>query len=307
MKWIELSVSTPPEFVEPLSELFHRYGRGGVAIEQNGGYNPDEGERPPGGPVRVVTYIPPEELTPERRSRLDVGVRLVAHVAPISPLVERELEQEDWESAWKDRFQPLRIGDRVVVVPSWREYRPEPGDVIVRLDPGMAFGTGHHPTTRTCVELLEEYVSTGARVLDVGCGSGILGIVAAKLGASAVIGVEIDGVAAKAARSNVEVNEVDRVNVLDGSLPHPDVTRRSFDVTVANISSRVVSELAPHLVGSVRPGGVLIASGILEQAADGVADTLSAHAASVVRRLTEEDWVTLVVDVPGRPDAVAPG
>lgn len=304
MKWIELSVSTPPEFVEPLSELFHRYGHGGVAVEQNGGYNPDEGESPPDGHVRVVTYVPREEFTQERRSRVDMGVRLVAHLAPISTLVERELEQEDWENAWKEHFHPLRIGEKVVIVPSWREYLPEHDDVVVRLDPGMAFGTGHHPTTKMCIELLEEHVRPSAEVLDLGCGSGILSIVSAKLGASRVTAVEIDDVATKAAKSNVEANEVD-VIVIEGSLPHPNIPKHGFDVTVANISSRVVTELAPHLVGSVRPGGVLIASGILEEAADRVADILSEHGAVVEQRLTEEDWVAFVATVPG-PETTDP-
>ena len=134
--------------------------------------------------------------------------------------------------------------------------------------------------------------------MDVGCGSGILSIVAAKLGASRVTGVEIDNVAAKVATSNVQANGGCGVTVINGILPHKDVSIRSFDVTVANISSREIIELASHLVSSVRPGGVLIASGILEETADKVLEVLSAHGSSVVRTLTEEDWVSLVVRVP---------
>lgn len=298
MKWIELSVTTPPEFVEPLAQLFRRHGHGGVVIENVVCYNPDEGEKLPDGDVKVLTYIPRKEFTCERRSWIDLGVRLVAHVASISPLVEREIDQVDWENAWKEHFQPLRIGDKVVIVPSWSEYSPKTGDLVTCLDPGMAFGTGHHPTTKMCIELLEEHVCPGFDILDMGCGSGILSIVAAKLGASRVIGLEIDDVAANVAASNVKSNEVCAVEVIHGTLPHPAVVNRTFDITIANISSREIVKLAPHLMSSMKPEGVLIASGILEENADNVVEAMSARGSSVVGTFTEEDWVTLVVKGP---------
>lgn len=301
MKWIELSVVTPPEFVEPLAQLFRRHGHSGVAIEQCVAYNPDEGEKPPDGDVRVITYVPREEFTRERRNWMDLGVRLVAHVAPISTLLEREIDQEDWENAWKEHFQPLRIGNKVVIVPPWSEYSPKSDDLVTCLDPGMAFGTGHHPTTKMCIELLEEYICPGAAILDVGCGSGILSIVAAKLGASRVTGIEIDDVAASVAASNVKANEVCGVKVIKGTLPHPDIIKCTFDITIANISSREIIKLASHLVGSVRPEGILIASGILQETTGDVVEALSALGSALVGTFTEEDWVALVVRVPSSP------
>ena len=196
-EWIELSIETPPEYVEPLSEIFYRYGEGGVAVEQPGGFNPDEGEEPPvPDRVTVKTYIPKDPTTDRRRAQIDVGVRLVAHLAPVSELRERPVSEDDWRDNWKEFFHVLRVGRRVVICPTWRKHDPEPDDVIVHLDPGMAFGTGHHPTTRMCIEIIERIMPQGARVLDLGCGSAILSIAARKLGAERVVGFEIDPIAA---------------------------------------------------------------------------------------------------------------
>lgn len=300
MKWVELSVESLPEYVEPLSQVFSRYGQGGVAVEEVGGYNPDEGETPSGDELIVLrTYIPLNSATEERRNQIDLGVRLVAHFSPISVLKEKVVEEEDWEQLWKEHFHVLRIGQRTVVVPSWREYRPMDSDVVVGLDPGMAFGTGHHPTTRMCLELLEELVTPGMDVLDVGCGSAILSIAAAGLGAGSVLGLEIDPVAEEVARSNVRDNDLDgTVKVTLGTLPHADVDTDCYDIAVANISAKIVSELAGELVAAVRPGGTLIVSGVLQDNADGVVQSLTEAGAHVRRRCISGDWVSLVGSVP---------
>ena len=296
MKWVELSVETPPEFVEPLSEVFYRYGHGGVAVEISGGHNPDEGETPPKADwVTVKTYIPLDSTTEDRRSRIDLGVRLVSHLCPISSLRERHLEEEDWEHAWKQHFHVLHVGKGIVVVPTWREYRPKEHEIVIELDPGMAFGTGHHPTTRMCLELLEELVRPGVDVLDFGCGSGILSITAAKLGVGSVLGLEIDSVAVVAAEANVRRNGVaDCVRVVRGTLPHPEVPADSYDVALANISSRVISDLAGDLVAAVRAGGTLIVSGILLEGEAQVTQHLKAEGAEILRSRADGDWVSLV-------------
>ena len=224
LKWLELSVSAPPEFVEPLSHIFYRYGHGGVALEQQGGFNPDEGETASETAwVTLKTYLPINESTDERRNRIDVGVRLVAHVGPVTELVARTVDEDEWQNSWKDHFQVLRVGRRLVVKPTWREYEPRPTDVVIVLDPGMAFGTGHHPTTRSCLEQLERMVAPGASVLDFGCGSGILSIAASKLGASSVLGVEADSSAVRVAKQNARENGVQHnVLVVEGTLPRPE-------------------------------------------------------------------------------------
>lgn len=218
MKWLELSVRTPPEFVEPLSQIFYRYGHGGVAVEVDGGFNPDEGESLSGDEwAMVTTYLPMNESLDERRGRIDVGVRLVAHVSDISPLQEREVEEEEWQNSWKEHFHVLKVTNRITICPTWRDHTPQSGEYVIMLDPGMAFGTGHHPTTRMCLEQLDALVEPGVDVLDVGCGSGVLSIGAARLGARHVFGLEIDSVAVNVAKQNVRDNGVEHtVRVLQG-------------------------------------------------------------------------------------------
>ncbi len=296
MKWIELAVDTPPEFVEPLTEIFHRYGHGGVATEQEAGHNPDEGERAPTPDyVTVCTYLPLDSTTHNRREQIDVGVRLVAYLADVSPLRERVIEEQDWQNAWKDHFYPLRIGRNIVICPTWREHQAGPSDRVVLLDPGMAFGTGHHPTTRTCLEALEDLVEPTSRVLDVGCGSAILSMTAVALGAASAVGLEIDPIAARTANDNVAINgQESRVTIAQGTLPNPLALERSFDIVVANISAKVVTGLAPQLIHAMAGDGRLVASGIIQDHVDGVVSAIESHGGSIEDRFVDGDWVTLL-------------
>ena len=184
MDWLELSVHASPELVEPLVELFQRYGRRQVVVEEAGGFNPDEGEAPPtGGPVIVRAYVPKDRRSADRVARIHAGVQLMGLIKPLSPLEVRTVTPWEWEEAWKAHFQPLRIGGRLVVRPTWHEVEAEEGDIVLTLDPGLAFGTGHHPTTRMCLEQLERRVQPGMRILDLGTGSGLLSQAALLLGA----------------------------------------------------------------------------------------------------------------------------
>lgn len=300
MKWLELSVKSPPEFVEPLSQIFYRYGHGGVSVEQEGGFNPDEGESAPVPEwVLVKTYLPINATTDERRNRIDLGVRLVAHVSSVTGLEEREIDEVEWQEAWKSHFDVLHIGKRIVIKPTWRDYEPRKGDAIVRLDPGMAFGTGHHPTTRMCLEQMELMMKPGADVLDVGCGSGILSIAAASLGARVVTGLEIDSVAVTVAKQNVRENGARHVvHVRQGSLPNEAVSPHAYDLAVANISAKVVSEISADLVKALRPGGIILASGILKEQANGPREALAAAGARLRDDVVDGDWATLVAVVP---------
>ena len=300
MKWLELSVDAPSEFVEPLSQIFHRYGHGGVAVEIEGGFNPDEDEETP-TPDRVTlkTYLPLDSTTRERRSRIDVGVSLVGQVGPVSPLRERVLDEEEWQSGWKQYFHVLHVGRRIVVCPTWRHYEAGESDIVITLDPGMAFGTGHHPTTRMCLEQLEGLVKQGMAVLDVGCGSGILSVAAAKLGAGSVFALEIDSVAVRVAKQNLRENGVGHmVRIEQGSLPHLEVRPRTYNLVVANISAKVLSDIAGDLITAVSAGGKVIASGVLAANKDGVERALCSAGASPEKTVTDGEWVTMVASVP---------
>lgn len=298
--WIELCVDAPQEYVEPLSQIFFRYGHGGVVLEEAGGYNPDEGETPsPDEWVRVKTYLPVNKTTKERRHRIDLGVRLVAHVSPISELYEREINEDEWATSWKEHFHVLHVGKNLVVAPTWREYEPKPDDIIIGLDPGMAFGTGHHPTTRMCLEHIERSVSPGMDVLDVGCGSGILSIAAAKMGCRSVLGIEIDSVAVKVAKENIRDNGVEHaVRILEGTLPSPDAREGVYDIVVANISAKVITEFADSIVRSLKPGGKIIASGILIENRSNPIDALTAEGIVVERTMVEGDWIAMLGTLP---------
>ena len=173
--------------------------------------------------------------------------------------------------------------------------KPQKDDVVITLDPGMAFGTGHHPTTRMCLELLERHVEPGDRVLDLGCGSGILSIAAVKLGASKVLGLEIDPIAASVAERNVRENGVqDTVATDEASLPHPQAEENGYDLLVANVSAKVITELADHIVRVVKSGGTLIFSGILDKQQTEVIERMLALGVQFDEGLTDADWVSLV-------------
>ena len=296
MDWLEISIDVPPEFVEPLSNIFQRYGTGGVVIENPSRFNPDEGELPPVPDlVTVRTYIPADNTSRERKSHIEVGVNLINHLHPIGSLKERVLAQEDWETSWQEHFHPLRIGKNIVICPTWREYDDLSTDVLINIDPGMAFGTGHHPTTRMCLELLEKVITGGEIVVDVGCGSGILSIGAIKLGAKYCVGIEIDTKAANVARGNCELNlVVDQVKIETGTLKAPKDSNKRFDLLVANISAKVIVDLAALISSSVRVGGQVILSGILVSSLKQVKSQLGSCGIRFVNETRDGDWVAIL-------------
>ena len=295
-RWLELSLQAPPEYVEPVAELFRRYGQGGVVIEEPGGFNPDQDERPPTSHGAILrTYLPTAHRFRRNREMLHIGVNLISHIHPLPLLQEREIGEADWEETWRAHFTPLRVGRRLAIIAPFHDYTPRPGEAVVVVDPGLAFGTGHHPTTYHCLEHLERLVTPGCSVLDMGTGSGILAIAAAKLGASPVVGVDTDPVAVRVSRANVRANRVaDVVRCYRGSLPHPKVAAGTTDVLLANIHARAITSLAPMLRNALKPGGWLVASGVLREQQASVQETLGSAGLRVRNVLTDNDWVTLL-------------
>ena len=296
MKWLELCVDVPPEFVEPISHIFYKYGYGGVSIESPADFNPDEGEvAPVPETFSVRTYIPKDDSTDERRANIEIGVKLINHLHPIEPLKETEIKDEDWETNWKQYFHPIRVGRKLVICPTWQEHTSLRDDVIIFLDPGMAFGTGHHPTTRMCMELLEDTIVGGEKIIDLGCGSGILSVTAVKLGALSSIGFEIENNASKVAKENCVLNAVDEsVEVFNSTLPDYRYSEGDFDLALANISAKVIIELADHLTKGLRSGGKLILSGVLENALEDVRDVFEPLGVVFEKVMTDSDWTAVL-------------
>lgn len=288
MDWQELSITVPHEYVEPISYLFGRYGKG-VSTELAGD-----------GQVLLRTYITKESR--QRMARIDVGVRLVGSIEPIGDLIVRELpEDEDWMNSWKSHFKILRIGQHLVIKPTWLELESDtgPDDIVIELDPGIAFGTGYHPTTATCLEAMEQHLTPDMTVLDLGSGSGILTIAAIKLGAEQVIALDIDGQAVSAARRNFRRLGINKqVKLGQGSVPHPTARPKSIDLAVANISARGVVDRCPFILTALKPGALFIASGLLNTQKQEVAVALEPLGFSLINEWPQEDWVTLLYKAP---------
>lgn len=302
--WLELAVEADPEAVEAVSEILGRVAAGGTTVEP-GFYLVDEGlgaRIDPSRPAVVRGYVPAGD-----RSERDAADAAAAQVAealghlqafglrPIGELKVRTVEEADWADAWKAFFPVMRVGRRLVIRPTWRRHKAAPKDVVLALDPGMAFGTGLHPTTRLCLAALEPLADdgrlTGARVLDVGCGSGILAIAALKLGASTALGVDTDPVAIASTTANGQRNDMgDRLEAREGSVPTEE---RPFDVVLANLVAGILIAIAPQLDAEIGSGGTLLASGII---ADRVAEVRTAFEATGLRvaaSTSEGDWVAL--------------
>jgi len=243
--------------------------------------------------VRVVTHIPLDAGTEQRRIAIEEGLWHLAQLRQVRMPSVNRVSDRDWADAWKKYFSVHRIGHRVVIVPSWRRYRSQPDDVIVRLDPGMAFGTGLHPTTRLCTEALEDAVTGGERVLDLGCGSGILSIVAAKLGVKSVRAVDIEPIASQVAEENARRNRVARtVKAQAGTLDNAR-DGAPYDLVVANISFRVLSTLPDEVHRVVRENGRVILSGVLDERAEELIELWKQAGWRFLHRQHEVDWTAV--------------
>lgn len=314
---LELSVVCDSEAAEAVSELFNRYNGGGYvedneageasgggAVIEATGFDDFEQPLPDAYTITVKTYVKPGGRGEEIRRQIEEGLWKLSLLYPIPEPQVRTVREEDWANAWKKFYKPLRIGKRVVLKPSWESWEAQPDDLIVHLDPGMAFGTGMHPTTRLCVAALEEIVKPGDSVLDIGTGSGVLAIVAAMLGAKTILATDIDTLAVQVATENAAVNGLavgpgSGLEIRLGSVPAEAAGQ--FQVVVANILAEVLVGLfdskynnAP-LAEPLAPGGAMILSGILDERAPMVIDAAARYGLQLIDRKQEGDWVALVV------------
>jgi ribosomal protein L11 methyltransferase len=292
LDWLEVSVEVNGEAAEAVSEVFNRYGHGGAVLEET----VNETDETVGETLTVKVYLPFENGQAVGRQEIEEALWHLSCLYPIPVPRFRHLSEEDWAHAWKRHYRVLRVGQRIVVKPSWQTYIPRPDDVVVELDPGMAFGTGLHPSTHLCLIALEEHLIPGMGVLDVGTGSGILAIAAARLGAGLVLALDIDPIAVKAARANVAANEVKHVvSVEPGSWPTLEPHDQAFDIVLVNILAETIVELLDKgLVHCLKKAGLIVVAGMIESQEAMVVEALGARGVDIVERLQEKDWVALV-------------
>jgi ribosomal protein L11 methyltransferase len=304
MHWLEVSVTVSGEAAEAVADVLARYAPEGVALEAaRFEVTPDDTGRPV-GPVTVRAYLPVDANLEAARAQLEAGLWHLGQLVSVPSPQYKPIAAADWSEAWKANFQPIRVGRRLIVVPAWLDPPLVPEDVPIRLDPGMAFGTGTHPTTQLCLAAIERHLAPGTAVLDLGTGSGILAIAAAKLGSGPVLALDVDAQAVRVARENVAANGVaERVRVERGSVA--EVLAGAFGAraqpfVLANILARtIVTLLDAGLAHTVSPGGWLIVSGILDSQAYEVNAALKTHGLALRAQEHIEDWVAMIARCEG--------
>jgi ribosomal protein L11 methyltransferase len=293
--WFEIAVEVAGIDSETAADLLRQACSGGVAIEPGHRLDPaiDAYVVDGDAPALVRGYIPAGEDYARIRSALQLALEMAPLRSPPRWRRVRKLREASWRDAWKKHFGVQRIGRALVVRPSWVDYRLKGGETVIQIDPGLAFGTGQHPTTAMCLRLLEELARPDASVLDLGSGSGILGIAAARLGAARVLALDIDPQAVKATGDNVAINGVAAV-VEPREGPLESAGSETFDIIVANISGLTLERLAAELARSLTAGGLLIASGFLEDAVEGLRRAFEGAGLSVERVVEEGVWRAIV-------------
>ncbi len=305
--WIEVRVITKSEALEPISGIFYSLDCKGVAIE-----DPEDILGREQGPLTwdfadinvlehkgkvavvkayfaeedniqdVLAYVN-ERLEELKEMGLDLGEAKVEH---------EKMHEEDWANTWKQYYKPSKVGEKIVVKPIWEEYEAKENELVVDLDPGMAFGTGTHETTRMCIQALERYVKEESTVFDVGCGSGILAIAAAKLGAKLAVGVDLDPVAVESSIENVGYNNLSNIEILHGNLV--EVIDGKADIVVANILAEIICILTDDVKRVLKDGGILITSGIIHDRVDMVCEKLEATGFEVIEKNRDGEWNCIV-------------
>jgi len=317
MNWLEVSLTVDGELAEAVADVLARFAPNGVMTEQGIKFVDDEDHGTPAGPIVVRAYLEMNENIEETRQKLEESLYYLGMIQPLPAPVYKQIADQNWMESWKQHYKPIAIGQRLIIVPVWLDS-PEPERIPIKIDPGMAFGTGTHPTTQLCLELMEKAISgirksrIGNReaethfpgndsritMIDIGCGSGILSIAALKLGAQTALGVDIDIESVKNSRENAEKNGIGEefivgqgsvTEVLEGQFPY-----RQAPLVVANILAPIITRLfGDGLADLAESGGSVILSGILQEQEQSVLQAAQAKGLELNERKGMGDWVAL--------------
>lgn len=304
LAWLEVSMICSGELAEAVAEVFSRFSPDGVVINSVTHYDTLGHEEIPTGDMQVVAYFPQDEQSEVIRHQLEESIWHMSQIAPLGPLEYKVVVDQNWMEAWKANYKPLKIGRNLIVLPAWVDPALAEGRIPIIISPDMAFGTGTHPSTQLCMLAFEKYGAKEMDVIDIGTGSGILSIEAAKLGANRILGVDNDPVSIPSAINNADLNGVgDRIGFEVGT--HTDVLNRKDGLNqaprvIANILSPILANmLSSGLVDLVSPTGLLILGGVLEHQAQDLADLARSLGLTLRETLHQEDWVVLVLHKPG--------
>mgnify|MGYP006294111671 CR=1 FL=1 len=311
MKWIRTRVTyeaqDPETAAAMIADIFYDLGLEGVIME-----GPDSEADPhldwaqdaPPGPDQhaVIGFFRYDKRLGQNRQELEQKLAaLYAGNGAWYRVSYSDVDEQDWAESWKAHFHPVKISEKIVVKPTWRQYTPQNREMVIELDPGMAFGTGTHPTTALCLRLVERYVRPGIGFLDIGTGSGILLIAAAKLGAARLLGTDCDPVAVSIAEQNLRLNQIrpERFSLASGNLVEP--VSEKFDLAAANILTNTIVPMIPEIPRLLEKEGIFIASGITAENTETVTDALAEHGFDILEVLIADEWAAIAAKAPKTP------
>ena len=305
MNWLEVSLIVNGELAEAVADVLARFAYSGVMMEQGVKYTDDEDAGTPTGPITVRAYLEMNDQIEETRQKLEESLYYLGRIQPLPAASYKQIADQNWMEAWKQHYKLILIGERLVILPAWLDS-PDPSRIAIKIDPGMAFGTGTHPTTQLCLELMEKAIlepqssTKDLRVIDVGCGSGILSIAALKLGAASALGVDIDAGSIVNARENARTNQVGSELILDvGSVQEVLAGKFAFrkaPLVLANILAPVIVRLFDAgLADLIEENGSIILSGILQEQERSVLEAAQAKDLRMNERKQLGDWVAMTM------------
>ena len=294
MNWLELTLEIENELADDIATALMPYMEGGVSITSSR-IQDDESSGHAAGPMLLRAYIRGDEKLEETREKIERALWFLGRIHPLPEPTYTWIPEQEWQTSWREHYHPIKVGEKLMIIPAW-ETLPDPEKISILIDPGMAFGTGAHPTTRLCLTALESVLQPGDRVADLGAGSGILSIAARKLGAASVDGWDIDPGTIAVAERNAALNQVDGLHFSTGKLANllqsPGVP---YDLLLANILAHVLTEMIDkELVTAIRPGGLIIMSGILSEQLPPILKKLELVGMTILKVIEEESWTVVV-------------